>query len=116
MSDNPLDDSNEARLQRIRERAYHLWQADGCPHGRDLEYWERARELVGIEESSGAGQLPNPAEDGDPTRVLEQPIEEAAIQENLGEFPGRLTDQGERAQTPAPRKRRGKGGPARGGA
>ena len=27
-------------------------------------------------------------------------VEEAAIQENYGEFPGRLTDQGDRRQTP----------------
>jgi hypothetical protein len=30
-------------------------------------------------------------------------VEDAAIQENLGEFPGRLTDQGDRQQTPLPR-------------
>ena len=27
---------------RIRERAYHLWEADGSPEGRAQEYWERA--------------------------------------------------------------------------
>ena len=29
--------------QRIRERAYHLWQKEGSPEGRDQEFWERAR-------------------------------------------------------------------------
>ena len=33
-------------------------------------------------------------------------IEEAEIQQNLGEFPGGLTDQGERPQTPLPRKKK----------
>jgi FAD/FMN-containing dehydrogenase len=28
--------------QIIRERAYYLWEQDGRPHGRDLEYWTRA--------------------------------------------------------------------------
>lgn len=28
---------------RIKERAYHLWQKEGSPHGRDHEFWERAR-------------------------------------------------------------------------
>jgi len=28
--------------QKIRERAYALWQQEGCPHGRDTEYWLRA--------------------------------------------------------------------------
>ena len=48
------------REQRVRERAYHLWEVEGKPHGRDVEYWERARELIGMEESAGSGQLPNP--------------------------------------------------------
>jgi hypothetical protein len=90
MTTNPLDDSDEAHQQRIRERAYHLWESEGRPTGRETEYWERARELVGIEESPGAGQIP----------VREEVPEEASIQENLGEFPGRFTDQGERAATP----------------
>jgi hypothetical protein len=93
MSDNPLQDTPEHDA-RIRERAYHLWQADGSPHGRDVEYWERARELIGIEESPGAGQV-------DP--VQGETIDEADIQENLGEFPDRFTDQGDRQETPLPR-------------
>ena len=101
MTTNPLDDSDEARQQHIRDRAYHLWEADGRPHGREEEFWERARELIGIEESAHAGELPNPATlpGADPNRT--QIVEEAAIQENLGEFPDRFSDQGERPQTPA---------------
>ena len=54
-----------------------------------------------MEEAAGFGQLPNPATvpGADPSRV--QPVEEAFIQENLGEFPDRLSDQGERASTPS---------------
>ncbi len=106
MSDNPLDDSNEDRQQRIRARAYHLWEADGGPHGQELEYWERARELVGMEESAHAAELPNPASlpGADPDRV--GIVEEAFIQENLGEFPDRLSDQGERKLTPAKANRK----------
>jgi hypothetical protein len=98
---NPLDDTDEARHYRIRERAYHLWEADGCPEGRETEFWERASELVGMEESAGAGQLPNPATQpgADPHRT--QIVEEAFLQDNLGEFPGRQADQGERPQTPS---------------
>jgi hypothetical protein len=48
------------REQRIRERAYLLWEADGKPHGRDVEYWERACELTGMEEPAGGGALANP--------------------------------------------------------
>jgi hypothetical protein len=103
---NPLAVDPE-REQRVRERAYHLWEYDGKPHGRDVEYWERARELVGMEESAGSGLLPNP--ETQPASRREGGIEEADIQENLGEFPGQMTDQGEAKPTPAPRRRtRGK--------
>ncbi|HEY1411181.1 MAG TPA: DUF2934 domain-containing protein [Rhodopila sp.] len=101
-SRNPLsiDPDHE---QRVRERAYLLWEADGKPHGRDVEYWERARELVGMEESAGTGLLPNPQ--NVPGSRRETGIEEAAIQENLGEFPDRLADQGEVKTTPAPKRK-----------
>lgn len=29
-------------IERIRERAYLLWESEGCEHGRDMEYWSRA--------------------------------------------------------------------------
>lgn len=107
MADNPLDEHDPDRQQRIRERAYHLWEADGRPHGRDLDYWERARELIGMEENPGAGLLPNPVALGkDPNAP--PVIEEAEIQENLGEFPDRFADQGEWQQTPLPRRSRRK--------
>lgn len=93
-SENPLDPSPQHE-QRIRERAYHLWEADGCPHGRDAEYWERARELDAIATSQGAGQMPV-----DAPEVLDQ----AVLQENLGEFPDRSADQGERRVTPMTKK------------
>lgn len=103
MADNPLNAHDPKREQRIRERAYHLWEQEGRPHGRDVEYWERARELVGMEESRGAGQLPNPMTHP-PVSGLPEGVEEAEIQENLGEFPDRFTDQGEAEQTPEPKR------------
>lgn len=36
----------------IRERAYHLWEADGCPEGRAHEYWVRAKESMSSEGSA----------------------------------------------------------------
>jgi hypothetical protein len=99
--DNPLE-TNPAREHRVRERAYHLWEAEGKPYGRDVEYWERARELIGMEDSAGSGLLPNP--ETHPGSVRETGIEEADIQENLGEFPDRLTDQGEVQPTPTARR------------
>ena len=97
MAINPLDDSDPELQHRIRERAYHLWEADGRPHGSDAEYWERARELVGMEMAGQTGQL-----DPDAEPVAEDPT----IQDNLGEFPDRFADQGERQETPKVKARK----------
>ena len=107
MSDNPLD-NDPARENRIKERAYHLWEADGGPHGRHDEYWERARELVGMEDSAGAAQLPIPDTTPGADAMLVEPVEEAFIQENLGEFPDRFADQGEAQPTPKARRSMGR--------
>jgi hypothetical protein len=32
--------------EEVARAAYQLWQAQGCPHGRDKEHWFRAIELV----------------------------------------------------------------------
>lgn len=103
MARNPLV-TDPAREQRVRERAYHLWEADGKPHGRDAEFWERARQLIAMEESAGSGLLPNPQ--ATPDSPLETGVEEAELQENLGEFPDRFADQGEVQQMPTPKRRR----------
>jgi len=33
--------------QRVRERAYFLWQQKGCPEHRANEHWHQAREIEG---------------------------------------------------------------------
>jgi hypothetical protein len=63
---------------------------------------ERARELDAIEGNLPA-QLPNPLVT--PPRLSADGVlvEEASLQENLGEFPARLTDEGETMPTPSTR-------------
>lgn len=39
-----LSETKQGLDQVVRERAYHLWEKDGCPHGRAEEYWDRAHE------------------------------------------------------------------------
>jgi hypothetical protein len=34
----------EEMKRRIEERARELWEADGRPEGRDMEYWIKAEE------------------------------------------------------------------------
>jgi hypothetical protein len=40
----------------IRQRAYELWQADGCPEGRDVDYWLRAETELAAEDSPAPGE------------------------------------------------------------
>jgi hypothetical protein len=42
-------------LERIRQRAYELWQQDGQPEGKQQEHWDQAvREITGNPGQSGA--------------------------------------------------------------
>lgn len=100
---NPLK-FDPAREALIRTRAYHLWESEGRPHGRAAEFWERASELVLMEESGNPGQLPNPIAEGRDPRAPEG-VEELSIQANLGEFPGQMTDQGDAPQIPVVEER-----------
>ena len=38
--------------QRIRERAYRIWLAEGQPYGRDKAHWQAARAAVLAEEQA----------------------------------------------------------------
>ncbi|MET0313190.1 MAG: DUF2934 domain-containing protein [Hansschlegelia sp.] len=97
MSETPI-------TKKIRERARLLWVDAGSPEGREDEYVERARELAGMESSPEAGLEPNPLADGVVTPAERGDyVEEASLQENLGEFPSLQTDQGERPQFPKDR-------------
>ncbi len=39
--------------ERVRVRAYHLWEKDGRPHGQNDEYWTRALAEIQEEERDG---------------------------------------------------------------
>ena len=100
MSDNPLESTPE-RDAALEARAKHLWEAAGSKPGPMDEYRERADELIRMEASGIPGQLP--IDDGSPIPGVI--VEEASIQENLGEFPGaRAADQGEWRETPMTRQ------------
>ena len=71
----------------------------GQPKGREDDYLERARELQVFVDHPSAGLLPNPMVAHPQPALTDEPVEEAELLENLGEFPGR-TDQGDRMLTP----------------
>ena len=87
--------------ERIRERAYRLWIEEGQPQGKDAEHWEKARELLALESDPEEGKE-KVTEGYNNAGPWDEPVEEAATLENLGEFPT-LTDQGEQQ---IPKKRR----------
>jgi len=90
----------EITEERIRERAFHIWEREGCPEGRADDHWQMARQELAIEDADGGPTLPNPiAETGSDVAPGGEGVEPLEAVENQGEFPG-LTDQGEEQQYP----------------
>lgn len=97
--------------QRIRERAYHIWEREGRPEGRALDHWQMARSELALEHPTDDMFAPDPiAETGLDYNPHPEPVEPIEAVENQGSFPG-LTDQDEEQQTPE-RSRRPKSGRA----
>jgi Protein of unknown function (DUF2934) len=42
----------------IRERAYAIWEASGCPPGRDQEYWFQAANEIASEHAAATANNP----------------------------------------------------------
>jgi len=89
-----MDDFDE----RIREHAYRLWVEEGCPEGRSEIHWDKACELVAIEENQKLAIKPAPRSE----RGRGEPVEPIAAVRNAGEFPT-LRDQGEQSVPERPR-------------
>jgi hypothetical protein len=41
-----MAETMDTHEDRIRECAYYLWEAEGCPVGRDDEFWNRASQQI----------------------------------------------------------------------
>ena len=44
---------------RVRDRAYALWEKDGRPDGRSDEYWQQARSEAEAEEAEPGNESPD---------------------------------------------------------
>lgn len=99
---NPLIDTPQ-RKARIAAKAKELWEADGKPHCGPDAYLENASEIIGMEENPHAGEIP--VEDLPEAQFADVQIENAEIQQNLGEFPERQTDQGDHEHFPEKQNR-----------
>jgi Protein of unknown function (DUF2934) len=82
--------------ERVKQRAYRLWVEEGCPEGRSDIHWDKARELVAIEENQKLATRPAPRGE----QVTGEPVEPIESVRNAGEFPT-LRDQGDQ---PAPKR------------
>jgi hypothetical protein len=75
--------ANEHSEERIRERAYHLWEQDGAPEGHADEYWDKARRQVEAE----GGDEPSPVS---ADQSKKRTLEDAVPQEDESETAGQL--------------------------
>ncbi|SAK43230.1 hypothetical protein AWB80_00563 [Caballeronia pedi] len=48
-----MDDQKEQ--DRIRRRAYEMWEREGSPEGRAEEFWQKAISSLEAEDTQGAG-------------------------------------------------------------
>lgn len=54
----------EALHCRIAERAYALWEQEGCPHGRDVDHWLQAETEVASDGTDREDVAAQPASGG----------------------------------------------------
>lgn len=52
--------SGDDHERRVRDCAYYLWQHEGCPDGRDGEFWERALLRIAADDKPVAEHLTAP--------------------------------------------------------
>lgn len=55
---------SDKRVERIRRRAYQIWEREGRHHGSDEQHWKQATSEIDAEDSIGAGSLPVEEPDG----------------------------------------------------
>lgn len=46
------------REDRIRQRAYELWEREGAPHGREQDHWHQAMQEIEAEDRSASEPAP----------------------------------------------------------
>lgn len=70
---------------RVRERAFELWETEGRPEGRDVEHWLDAERELGEEAING----PMGMEDDEPVETAPEPDKELrALAETSGDAEG----------------------------
>jgi hypothetical protein len=70
-----MDSLLDRTLERVRRRAYEIWEREGRPEGRDADHWALAKEEIAIEDNLGGTLRPNPSEGPDDEAVRTKPVE-----------------------------------------
>ncbi|RAI45594.1 DUF2934 domain-containing protein [Rhodoplanes roseus] len=86
--------------QRVRERAFRIWQEQGCPEGQAEANWELAQELVAIEENQSLTLIPVDRDPEDPEIAADSAEPAGPAANAAGELPT-LTDEGEQSYPPS---------------
>ena len=66
-----MEDQKEQ--DRIRRRAYEIWEREGSPDGRAEEFWQQAIESLEAEDSQGFGGGQPAKSDADAARQAREP-------------------------------------------
>lgn len=86
--------------QRVRERAYQIWQEQGCPEGQADAHWDLARELVAIEDNHRLALVQVDRDPDDPSIAADRAEPAGPAAAAAGELPT-LTDEGEQIYPPS---------------
>jgi len=68
---------SEDREERIRQRAYQLWEADGSPEGRADDYWHKAAAQIDAATGAGTDASEVAADQTAKRRVAGDPLQES---------------------------------------
>jgi hypothetical protein len=90
------------RHERISERAYHIWVAEGRGHGRHDEHWQRAEREIAEEELRVAAALADRAAGAAGTAKPRRPRQAASARPKVAAAKSPAT-----RSAPARRGRRG---------
>ena len=90
--------------KRVQQRAYEIWEREGCPEGREADHWALAKEEIAIEDNQSQALMPNPSQGGDDTVIHPEPVEPLLAAASLGEDVGGPTNQSD--EQPLPKKTR----------
>ncbi|HTR10482.1 MAG TPA: DUF2934 domain-containing protein [Paraburkholderia sp.] len=67
---------NDEREERIRQRAYQLWQDDGAPDGKSDEYWSRAEKQIAAEYDAEGATSHIASDQAGKRRLAGEPLQE----------------------------------------